>query len=177
MYLLHWNSWLLSKRGDSLQMHFSKTKLQLKINAHCFSEYRELKEVFSDMFINACNPLFWQRPVNCLLPLATVTVGDTKILDNVLIQVIYIFKWIIIKILFLTNNSRFSVSTLTYLWFIFSTMYKVGSKLATVLFTSDCWCIVMNNFSQTPSDLRQKMGLAAQRFLISISNSECLLLY
>lgn len=53
-------------------------------------------------------------------------------------------------------------------------MYKVQSKLETVLFTSDCLCIVMNYYSQTPSDLRQKMGLAAQRFLIRISNSECL---
>lgn len=86
MYLLHWNSWLLSKREDSLQKHFSKTKFQLKINTHCFSEYKALKEVFSDMFINAYNPLFWQRPVNSFLPHDIVTVGDTKILDSVTIS-------------------------------------------------------------------------------------------
>lgn len=100
MYLLHWSSWLLSKRGHSLLKHFSKTKLQLKINAHCFSEHKALKEVFSDMFINTYDPLFRQRPVNTFLPLDIVTVGDAKILDNVMIPVIYVFKWIIIKICF-----------------------------------------------------------------------------
>lgn len=100
MYLLHWSSWLLSKRGHSLLKHFSKTKLQLKINVHCFSEHKALKEVFSDMFINTYNPLFRQRPVNTFLPLDIVTVGDAKILDNVMIPVIYVFKWIIIKICF-----------------------------------------------------------------------------
>lgn len=40
------------------------------------------------MFINVYNPLFQQRPVNSFLPLAIVTLGDTKILDNVVIEVI-----------------------------------------------------------------------------------------
>lgn len=97
------------------------------------------------MFINPYNPLFWQRPVNSFLPFGILTVGNAKILDNVMIQVINVFKWVIIKILFLTNNNRFSVSISTYLWFIFSTMYKTESKLGTVLFTSDCLSIVMNN--------------------------------
>lgn len=66
------------------------------------------------MFINTYNPLFCQRPVNSFLPLAIVTVGDIKILDNVMIQVIYIFKWVITKIWILTNNGRFSVSISTY---------------------------------------------------------------
>lgn len=63
MDLLHWNSWLLSKRGNTLQKLFSKNKLRLKITLFfrvqlCFSEYKAYKEVFSDMFINAYNPLF-----------------------------------------------------------------------------------------------------------------------
>lgn len=40
------------------------------------------------MFINVYNPLFQQRPVSSFLPLAIVTLGDTKILDNVVIEVI-----------------------------------------------------------------------------------------
>lgn len=106
-----------SKRGKIFICTLPRTCLnKLKINAFYFPGYRELKEVFSHIFIIAYNPLFCQRPANCLLPPVTVTVSGTKILCGVMIHILHVFKWVIIKTCLLTHNHWFSVSISTPLW-------------------------------------------------------------
>lgn len=89
---------------------------ELKINVVYFFEYRELRYVFSHIFHCCLQPFV--LPTACkLLPLASVTGSGTKILYNLTIQILYVFKWTIIKMCLLNYNNIFlCVSTSPSLW-------------------------------------------------------------